>query len=144
MRRHPSRFPASFSPQPDLGLLVLRLGAGLMLAFGHGLAKLTTFPEKAASFADPIGLGPTVSLALVVFAELFCALAVAVGLLTRLATLPVLFTMGVAAVAVHGSDGFKGMEKALLFGVLYLVVMLTGPGKYSLDYWLLSRRPSKE
>src|SRR5688572_5562640 len=102
----------------DCGLLVLRLGAGLFLAFGHGLAKLTGFADKAAAFADPIGLGPTVSLALVVFAEFFCALAVAAGLLTRLAALPVIFTMGVAAIAVHWSDGFKGMEKALLFGVL--------------------------
>lgn len=140
MSKSPFRMDAGLDKHQDLGLLVLRLGAGLFLAFGHGLAKLTAFPEKAATFADPIGLGPTVSLALVVFAEFFCALAVAAGFLTRLATLPVLFTMGVAAVAVHWDDGFKGMEKALLFAVLYLAILLTGSGKYSLESWLARRR----
>lgn len=136
-------FPPGLDKNQDFGLLVLRLGAGLMMAFGHGLGKLTTFPEKSADFADPIGLGPAVSLALAVFAEFFCALAVAAGLWTRLATLPLLITMGVAAFVVHADDGFKVMEKALLFGVLYLGILLAGPGKYSLDGWLARRnRPS--
>ena len=84
----------------------------------------------------------TLSLALAVFAEFFCALAVAAGLWTRLAAVPVLFTMGVAAFLVHADDPLKVKEKAFLFGLLYLVVLLTGPGKYALDTWIARlRRP---
>lgn len=136
----PSRIEETLDRHPDLGLLVLRLSAGLLLCLAHGLPKLLAFPEKAPQFSDPLHLTSPVSLGLAVFAEVFCALAVAAGCYTRLATLPVIFTMAMATFIVHADDPFKMKERAILFGILYLVILLTGPGKYALDTWLARKR----
>lgn len=117
----------------SVGLLVLRLGAGGLLFYGHGWGKVTKFAERAPKFADPIGLGPETSFALVVFAEVFCATAVMLGLGTRLATVPIIIFTAVAVFVQHAADPFADKEKALLFAVPMLALMLTGGGRYSLD-----------
>lgn len=117
----------------SVGLLVLRLGAGGLLIYGHGWGKITKFADRAPKFADPIGLGPETSFALVVFAEVICAAAVMLGLGTRLATVPILIFTAVAAFVQHAADPFADKEKALLFAVPMLTLMLTGGGRYSLD-----------
>lgn len=137
----PSPFEPPLSMGPDLGLLVLRLGAGALMIFGHGLPKLAGFAEKSAAFSDPLGVSPAMSLGLAVSAEFFCALAVSLGLYARLASIPLIATMGVAAFLVHADDPFKVKEKALLFLVMYLVVLVAGPGKYALSRVLTRRRP---
>lgn len=121
----------------DLGLLVLRLFLGLAMLFAHGIGKWgRLFGEEDIKFADPFGIGAIPSLALAVLAEVICSILLVVGLLTRWALVPLVITMLVAAFVVHGSDGFGGMEKALLFGVGYVTLLLTGPGKFSMDYFL--------
>lgn len=121
----------------DSGLLLLRLFLGLALLFGHGLGKWATlFGGEDIKFADPFGIGAVPSLAMAVFAEVICALLLAIGLLTRLSLIPLIITMLVAVCSVHLSDGFSGMEKALLYGVGYVALFLTGPGKYSVDAFL--------
>jgi putative oxidoreductase len=121
------------------GLLATRLGTGLLMAFGHGWGKLVAYGERAAQFADPLGVGSPLSLALVVFAEFFCALALAVGLLTRAVVIPLIVTMLVAAFVIHGDDPFSQQEKALLFLVPLVTILITGPGRYSLDR-IIARR----
>jgi putative oxidoreductase len=117
----------------SLGLLVLRLGMGGLLFFGHGLPKLARFGERLGSFADPIGLGPQASFLLVLFAEVACAWLVMLGLFTRLAAVPILLFTLVAAFVQHAADPWARREVALLFGVPALALVLTGPGRWSLD-----------
>lgn len=117
----------------SLGLLVLRLGAGGLLLYGHGWGKITKFAERAPKFADPIGLGSETSFALVVFAEVFCAAAVMLGLGTRLAAVPIVIFTVVAAFVQHGADPFGDKELAFVYGVPMLTLILTGGGRYSID-----------
>ena len=117
----------------SVGLLVLRLGAGGLLIYGHGWGKITKFAERAPKFADPIGLGPETSFALVVFAEVFCAAAVMLGLGTRFAAVPIVIFTAVAVFVQHAADPFSDKEKALLFAVPMLTLIFTGGGRYSLD-----------
>ncbi|MDX1364753.1 DoxX family protein [Arenibacter latericius] len=125
----------------DLGLLVLRLFLGLSMFFAHGIGKWgRLFSGEEIHFRDPLGVGESTSLALAVFAEVICSLLLAFGLLTRWALVPLITTMVVAAFIVHASDGFGGMEKALLFGASYIALFLTGPGKYSIDSLLRNRK----
>lgn len=107
-----------------------------MMLFGHGWGKLMHFGEKADSFTNVLGMGSNVSLSLAVFAEVFCAALVVLGLFTRVALVPLLITMAVAAFIVHADDAFGDKEKALLYLLSFFTLFLTGPGKYSMDHLL--------
>lgn len=118
----------------DTGLLLLRVGAGTMIAYGHGWSKLAGFSEKSATFSDPLGIGSLPSLAFAVFAEFFCAVLLIPGFYTRLAALPLAITMLVAGLLHHASDPFAQKEKALLFLVMFLAIACAGPGRFSVDH----------
>lgn len=117
----------------SLGLLILRLGAGGLLLYGHGWGKLAHYAERAPQFADPIGLGPVASFTLVVFAEALCSLFVILGLATRLAAIPVIIFLLVAFFIQHAADPFAKKELALAYLVPFLTLLLTGGGRFSLD-----------
>lgn len=118
----------------DLGLLILRLTAGLTMLIAHGIPKMERlFSGEEISFPDPFGVGATASLALAVFAEVVCSALISIGWLTRLALVPLLITMGFAFFDIHIADEFSRMEKSMLYGLMYVVLFLSGPGKYSVD-----------
>ena len=117
----------------DIGLLLLRVGAGLLMAFGHGWGKLTAFSEKASTFPDPLGIGSELSMTATIATEFFAAILVVVGLGTRFASAGLVFTMLVAAFIVHGGDPFGDKEMALLYAVMFMVIAITGAGKFSAD-----------
>jgi len=124
----------------DFGLLAIRLlSGGMMLT--HGLPKFDRlFGEGPVKFADPFGLGPEISLGLVLFAEVGCSLLVMAGFKTRWATLPLLFTMLMAAFYAHGSDPFSDKELSLLFFTVFLSVLISGGGRLSADGWMGIRK----
>jgi putative oxidoreductase len=114
-------------------LLVLRVGAGSVMLVKHGFDKLTHFSSLAPRFADPFHIGSTTSLALVIFAEFFCAAFIVIGLFTRLASIPLVIAMSVALFSAHKGDFFGKGEAAGLFMIIFVVLLFTGPGKVSLD-----------
>lgn len=120
----------------DYALLMIRAGFGGIMLLAHGLPKLLNFSQYSTQFADPIGLGPTVSLSLAIFAEVFCAAAVVLGVYARWAAIPLVITMAVAAFVVHGADPFAKREMAMLFLIAFLSIALSGGGRFSLDRWL--------
>ena len=124
----------------SLGLLVLRVGFGGMMLFGHGWGKLVGFGEKAAMFPDLLGIGGPANLALVVFAEFFCSIALILGLATRLAAVPLIVTMAVAVFVVHANDPWHGKEMAVMYLVPFLTLFVTGGGRLSLDAMLWDRK----
>jgi putative oxidoreductase len=125
---------------PSIGLLVLRLGTGGLLLYAHGLGKVLEFSKRAPTFADPIGLGPHVSFALVVFAEFFCSIAIMLGLATRLAAVPIAIFTLVAVFVQHAADPFPKKELPLLYLIPVLTLMATGAGRFSLDRAIGSTR----
>jgi putative oxidoreductase len=122
----------------DWGLLFLRVAAGLMMAF-HGWGKVQTL-LAGEGFADPIGIGETPSLILAAFAEFLCALLVVIGFKVRWAAIPPAITMLVAAFIVHAPDPWGRKEMAVLYAVIFLTLVLTGGGRFSLDGNLARRR----
>jgi len=118
----------------DIGLLVLRVFLGLAMLFGHGLSKWTKLIEGGEiQFADPFGVGMTMSLVLAVFAEVFCSALLVFGLLTRLALIPLVITMAVAVFYIHFAEGFSSFEKAFLYLIGYATLIVSGPGRYAVD-----------
>jgi len=123
-----------------VALLIARVSLALFM-INHGIPKWNKFFNgEPIKFADPIGVGVVPSLALTVFAELFCSLFLLMGLFTRLALIPLLITMIVAVFIIHAGDPFNKMEDAVLYLWMYFLMFFTGPGKYSIDYLLQKRK----
>ena len=117
----------------DVGLLVLRVASGFLIAARHGLPKLMRAEELIQSFGDPIGLGSGPTAILAIFAEFVCAVLVMVGAATRLATVPLIAAMSVAASIVHGSDPFARKELALVYLIAFVAILILGGGSHSVD-----------
>jgi len=125
----------------DFAALLLRLAAGSFMIYGHGAGKFSKFfSDEAIEFIDPFGISATATLGLVIFAEVVCSVLIMLGLMTRWALVPLMFTMIFAAFIVHSNDGFGKQEMPLLYLLIYLVLMLLGPGKFSLDRMIKKRR----
>jgi putative oxidoreductase len=124
----------------SLGLLLLRVGAGGMLMLGHGWGKLAHYSDMSVRFSDPLGVGSGLSLALALSAEFFGSLLVILGLATRFAALPVLFTMLMAALVIHADDPWSKKELALIYAVPFVTLIFTGPGRFSVDAWFRARK----
>jgi putative oxidoreductase len=126
----------------DVGLLALRLTAGLLMA-GHGAQKLfgwwggPNFDFVVNGFAQA-GYTPGKFFALLASSsEVVGGLFLALGLLTPLGSAAVIGVMFNAIVAVHWHSGVwaanGGYELPLLFGIVALTLAFTGPGRLSLD-----------
>ncbi|GBD37488.1 hypothetical protein HRbin36_02622 [bacterium HR36] len=124
-----------------VGLLTLRISFGLGMLLGHGLEKALNFGQLKNLFPDPLGLGPTLSLALCVFAEVICAGLVTIGLLTRLACVPLIINMLVAFLIIHAQDPWVRKELAFVYFMGYITILLTGPGPFALDTLFRRRSP---
>lgn len=113
-------------------MLVLRLGLGILMMM-HGYNKLVHFGEMQHKFMNFLGMGSTISLALVVFAEFFCSLFLILGLFTRLASIPLIIATLVMIFKAHNGEVFGDGEHAALYLIGYLVLLLVGPGRVSVD-----------
>ena len=113
-------------------MLFLRLGIGFLM-IAHGYDKLLRFSSLHNTFLNFMGIGSTFSLTLVIFAEFFCSLFLVLGLFTRLSVLPLIITMCVALFQVHHGEVFGKGETDALFLTSYLVLLLLGPGRVSVD-----------
>ena len=113
-------------------MLILRLGVSILMMM-HGYDKLIHFGELQHKFMNFLGIGSTMSLALVVFAEFFCSLFLILGLFTRLAAIPLIIATCVMVFKAHNGDVFGDGETAALYLTAYLVLLFVGPGRVSVD-----------
>lgn len=132
--------PGSYSKNIDLSLLILRIAGGALM-LTHGVGKMEAlFGTEPIQFPDPIGLGATTSLALAVFAEVLCAVFLIIGFATRFSALNLLITMFVAVFIIHSADPFAKQELPLIYGSIYLVLLIAGAGKFSIDNLIFNKK----
>lgn len=123
----------------NLGLLILRVFIGAAL-LTHGWGKMVGGLGDFIASVSQMGLPfPHVLGFLAAFTESGGAILLAIGLLTRPAALLIVINMAVAALVVHGGQGFAAQELAWLYCVPALFFLLKGGGKWSLDYQLSHR-----
>ena len=117
---------------PEIAIFLLRVGAAALI-MTHGIPKLMRILDGNFGFGDPLGLGPAVSLFLVTFAEAICAILVLIGLWTRIALIPLIINFLVVVFVAHAADPFSNKEKGVFFLITFIVLFLTGPGRFSVD-----------
>lgn len=113
-------------------LLAVRLLFGILF-LTHGYDKLMSHASLPDLFADPFGVGSIISYWMVVFAEVVCSFALIFGLLQRIVLIPMIFTMCTAFFIVHGPDAFAAKELSFIYLIVFAILYVTGPGKYSFD-----------
>lgn len=136
---------SNFSSIPkDIVLLVVRVFVGFAM-LSHGFPKLQMLLAGGKiEFFDFMGLGPQVSLILTVFAEFVCSILLILGLFTRVSLGFLIFTMIIAAFVVHGADPFEKREMSLIYLSVYLLLMVIGAGKVSVDHMIERRKRASE
>jgi len=123
----------------DIGLTLLRVGAGGLMAYAHGLSKV--YSDGSIGVSDQLISGvramgfpaPTAFAWMAALTEFLGGILLALGFMTRPVALALTFNMAVAAFVAHGKDPLSVKEMALLYLLMYQVFIFTGGGRYSLD-----------
>jgi putative oxidoreductase len=126
----------------DLGLLVIRLGFGLMLV-AHGVNKVKGGLKGTAGWFASMGMRPPmVHAVMAASTEIGAGLLFAVGFLTPLAAAAIIATMVVAWITAHRNNGFfvfkpgQGWEYVAMIAVAAFGIGAIGAGKASIDHAL--------
>ncbi|MEJ2582707.1 MAG: DoxX family protein [Acidobacteriota bacterium] len=135
----------SVPPNPtfaDLSLLLLRFVAGLAFML-HGWGKI----QNPFGWMGPEAFAPGFLQALAALSEFGGGLAWIIGVITPLASLGIACTMAVA-VYMHAimrgdpfvSVGGSAYELAALYFCISVLLVATGPGRFSLDRLIFGAR----
>ena len=125
----------------SLLILALRVFFGVLF-FTHGLDKMINFNTLSETYPSVLGFGSYMTLMVSIFCEFACSLFLIAGLMERIVLLPMIASMAVAFFDIH--DGmFPEGELSLIYLILFVVLLLTGPGRYSVDY-LIDMKFQKE
>jgi putative oxidoreductase len=128
----------------DFGLLFLRIGLGIVFIF-HGYPKLIGGPERweqVGSTMSNLGIDSYHIYFgfLAACSEFFGGIFLIFGLYMLPVVLLLIVTMIVALVTQIARDtGYSGIAHPLSLGIVFLSMLYTGPGKYSLDHYLMGR-----
>jgi putative oxidoreductase len=138
---------AKFVPtNTDLGLMLLRVGTGLILFMRHGWEKVSTLSLTNPHFPSVLGLGHNGTWMMAMLSDGILSLLLIVGLGTRWIALYSFLEIFIAWAFVHHftflgkSAGADHGELIALYLSALLALMITGAGRYSLDA-VLARDP---
>jgi putative oxidoreductase len=134
---------AAICKNRDLGLLVFRIFLGGFFFWAHGLPKITGGPELWKELGDAmrhlgVGIWPKFWGFMAAMAESAGSLLVIVGFAFRPACMVIAMVMSVAAIEAYASPPsgvppLLAASHAIEVGIVFLSLILVGPGKYSVD-----------
>ena len=129
----------------NMARLFIRLFVGIML-LQFGIRHLINYHSMAMTFPDVMGMGHELSLGVMIAIELICSLFIMAGFLTRLSTIPPIIAMVIAEhyilnnllpdTVIYSISSTQPGYLPLMFIGIYLFILLAGPGKISLDYFI--------
>lgn len=130
------------------------LGIRLLLAWEFweaGVMKYTGenwFINVQEDFPFPFSVIPVdISWFLATWSELLGAIALVIGLGTRFFSVSLIILTIVAWASVHAGNGYNvcdnGYKLPLMYLIMFIPLVLSGPGKLSIDHWLAQRFMTK-
>lgn len=137
-------FKATGYSYTNLGRLFLRLFVGIML-MQFAIRQIDTFDSLKELFPGVIGMTGHASLIVMICIELVCSFFIMWGFLTRLMIIPPFVAMILAEYHllhdyIHESaylvDWQQPAYVPIMFMGIYAFLLLVGPGKISVDYFL--------
>ncbi|EDM25121.1 hypothetical protein LNTAR_02894 [Lentisphaera araneosa HTCC2155] len=136
----------------DMALLLARIAFGGSMLIAHGWPKLQNFSTVSEKFPALFGLSSSICLGLAVFAEFFCAILLILGLVSRFALSQLIITMSVGVYVnlfifqrqLFDSPGKPSAELAFIYLMTYVVLIILGPGRVSLDAVISKKRAHKK
>jgi putative oxidoreductase len=117
----------------NIAIFFLRGSLAVLICLSHGVPKIANFSAWKSQFYDPFHIGGGASLILSIFAEVFAAMFLLLGLFTRLAALVLVVDMIFASFIYHYGHPIEQYEDSVIFLIGFLVILLVGPGKLSVD-----------
>ena len=127
----------------NLGRLFLRLFVGVML-MQFGIRQICQIDSVREVFPSIMGMGSEATLIVMICIEIVCSAFIMFGFLTRLMIIPPFVAMILAEYnLLHASTvspyliGYHqpGYVPVMFLGI-YFFILLVGPGKISVDYFL--------
>lgn len=133
-----------------IGEFLPQMGLRLLLAYEFwesGVEKFrgeNWFAEIQDKFPFPFNLVPVdVSWQLSTWSELLGSVALVIGLGTRFFSLSLVILTLVAWASVHAGHGYNvcqnGFKLPLIYLIMFLPLVFSGPGKLSVDRWLRNK-----
>lgn len=129
----------------NMARLFIRLFVGIMF-MQFGIRHLVNFSQLSIDFPTIFSLSSETCLIIMIIIELVCSLLIMIGFLTRLSTIPPIFSMIAAEYyivhdllphsSLYGLDSTQPGYLPIMFIGIYLFILLAGPGKISLDYFI--------
>ena len=123
----------------NFSMLLFRTAASLEIIFVHGVKKLNIGAAEAEKIPNPLHLPEAFNDAFAVSANIVFPLLVLIGLCTRLATLPTLAVTLTGYFILHWNDAALVKDTPFIYSVIFLLILLLGPGKYSVDNYLYNK-----
>jgi putative oxidoreductase len=118
---------------------MLRVGIGLILFSRHGWEKISQLTLVNPHFPDPLHIGNNTTWVLATLGDGICSLLIALGVGTRWLSAFCFFNIFVAFALVHHftflgkSPGADHGELIAQYLVAFAVLIVAGPGRYSVD-----------
>ncbi|MDE5687779.1 MAG: DoxX family protein [Paramuribaculum sp.] len=129
----------------NLARLFMRLFVGVMF-MQFGIRHLVSYDTLVHDFPTMLGLSSQTCLIFMIIVEIVCSLFIMVGFLTRISVIPPIITMIAAEyyiihdlvphISLYGLDSTQPGYLPIMFIGIYLFILLAGPGKISLDYFI--------
>ena len=128
----------TLSPHPmpvvfNCGMLLLRVAVSLEIAIVHGFKKIGVGVAQAENVPNPLHLPEAFNNVFAIAANIVFPFFVLIGLFTRLATLPTLAVTLTGYFVVHWNDSLLLKDTPFIYSLIFLTILILGPGKYSVD-----------
>lgn len=116
-----------------VALLMFRGFVSLELIIVHGFKKIGIGVETSEIIPNPLGLPEHLNGFFAIAANIVFPIFVIFGLLTRLATLPILAVTLTGYFVLHANDTLLVRDVPFMYSVVFLFILVIGPGKFSID-----------